>query len=184
MGRLRISLPNPGRYDILSPMNPTAVTHCEAAPFGRMALLASADGLLGLRFASQGELPPQTVEAPGQDISAAGARQLLEYLRGSRQVFDLPVDWASLPPAQAKVLRLVWQIPYGEVRTYGQLAEALGTPGAARAVGNANARNPLPIIIPCHRVMGADGHFRGYGGPGGIPTKAWLLKMEGALLVP
>lgn len=165
-------------------METRAVVHCEAAPFGRMAVLASAAGLTGLLFASQGQLPPETAGAPGQVHAAAGARQLLEYLAGTRTAFDLPIDWASMPAAQARVLRLVWQIPYGEVRTYGQLAAALGMPGGSRAVGNANARNPLPLIIPCHRVMGADGSFRGYGGPGGIATKAWLLQKEGALLVP
>jgi methylated-DNA-[protein]-cysteine S-methyltransferase len=108
----------------------------------------------------------------------------VEYLHGDRQAFDLPIDWSSLPASQAEVLRLVDQIPFGQVRTYGQIAVALGKPGASRAVGNANAHNPLPLIIPCHRVMGADGNFRGYGGPGGIPTKAWLLQKEGALLVP
>ena len=178
--RLRENVP----CDILSPMNPPAVTHCQAEPFGRMAVLASQAGLTALLFASQTELPAETTDAPGQVIAVEGARQLVEYLRGQRQAFDLPIDWQSMPAAQAEVLRLVDQIPYGQVRTYGQIALALGKPGASRAVGNANARNPLPLIIPCHRVMGADGSFRGYGGPGGIPTKAWLLKMEGALLVP
>ena len=169
---------------ILSRMTTPAVAYCEAAPFGRMALLASADGLTALLFASQVELPPETVAEPGQALAAEGARQLLEYLDGGRQAFDLPIDWSAMPPAQAVVLKLVNQIPYGQVRTYGEIALALGKPGASRAVGNANARNPLPLIIPCHRVMGADGGLRGYGGPGGIPTKAWLLQFEGALLVP
>ena len=165
-------------------MNPPAVTYCEAEPFGRMAVLASEAGLTALLFASQTELPSETADTPGQSIAAEGARQLVEYLHGERQTFDLPIDWQSMSPAQAEVLRLVNQIPYGQVRTYGQVAVTLGKPGASRAVGNANARNPLPLIIPCHRVMGADGSFRGYGGPGGIPTKAWLLQKEGALLVP
>ena len=165
-------------------MNPPAVTHCDAAPFGRMAVLASEAGLTALLFASQTELPAETTDAPGQATAAEGARQLFEYLCGERQAFDLPIDWQSMPASQAEVLRLVNQIPYGQVRTYGQIAVTLGKPGASRAVGNANARNPLPLIIPCHRVMGADGSFRGYGGPGGIPTKAWLLQKEGALLVP
>jgi len=165
-------------------MNPPAVTHCDAAPFGRMAVLSSEAGLTALLFALQMELPAETTDATGQAIAAEGARQLVEYLHGDRQAFDLPIDWQSMPASQAEVLQLVNQIPYGQVRTYGQIAIALGKPGASRAVGNANARNPLPLIIPCHRVMGADGSFRGYGGPGGIPTKAWLLQFEGALLVP
>ena len=165
-------------------MTTPAVAYCEAAPFGRMALLATDAGLTALLFASQVELPPETRAAPGQALAAEGARQLLEYLAGERTTFDLSIDWNTMPPAQAAVLKLVNQIPYGQVRTYGEIAVALGKPGASRAVGNANARNPLPLIIPCHRVMGADGGLRGYGGPGGIPTKAWLLQFEGALLVP
>lgn len=149
-----------------------------------MAVLASNAGLTALLFASQAELPAETTDASGQAIATEGARQLCAYLGGSLQTFNLPIDWQSMPAAQARVLRLVDQIPYGQVRTYGQLAVALGMPGGSRAVGNANARNPLPLIIPCHRVMGADGSFRGYGGPGGVPTKAWLLQKEGALLVP
>ena len=81
------------------------------------------------------------------------------------------------------MLRLVKAIPYGETRTYQQIAEQMGNPGAARAVGQANATNPMPILIPCHRVVGADGSLRGHGGAGGVETKAWLLKLEGSRLL-
>ena len=104
--------------------------------------------------------------------------QLTEYLSGKRRAFDLPVDWSVVTPFQRQVLKLVCAIPYGETTTYGEIASRLGNPQAARAVGRANATNPIPLIIPCHRVIGSDGKLHGYGAPGGIDTKAWLLQLE------
>ena len=113
----------------------------------------------------------------GDEISHAPApRQIQEYLAGERTTFDLDIDWALITPFQCQVLTLQIAIPYGETRTYGQLAADLGKPRAARAVGRAGATNPIPLIIPCHRVIGADGTLRGYGAPGGIQTKAWRLE--------
>jgi methylated-DNA-[protein]-cysteine S-methyltransferase len=106
------------------------------------------------------------------------SRQIQEYLSGVRTMFDLEIDWALITPFQRRVLTLQLAIPYGETRTYGQLAALLGKPRAARAVGRAGATNPIPLIIPCHRVIGSDGSLRGYGAPGGIQTKAWLLALE------
>jgi methylated-DNA-[protein]-cysteine S-methyltransferase len=79
---------------------------------------------------------------------------------------------------QAAVLKIVCAIPYGETRSYGQVALEIGRPGAGRAVGRANATNPIPLLIPCHRVIAADGSLRGYGGGEGLKTKAWLLALE------
>jgi methylated-DNA-[protein]-cysteine S-methyltransferase len=102
-------------------------------------------------------------------------RQLGEYFAGRRQQFDLPLRLAGTP-----FQRLVWQelarIPFGTTITYAQLAQRIGKPGAARAVGHANARNPISIIVPCHRVIGADGELVGYGG--GLANKRWLLDFE------
>lgn len=109
--------------------------------------------------------------------------QLSQYLSKEKRSLDVTVDWSVLTPFQADVLRLVKAIPYGETRTYQQIAEQIGNPGAARAVGQANATNPMPLIIPCHRVVGTDGSLRGYGGAGGVETKAWLLKLEGSRLL-
>lgn len=103
------------------------------------------------------------------------AAQLQEYLEGSRQVFDLPLCPAGTP-FQQKVWTALRHIPYGETRTYGEIAKAIGQPGAARAVGMANNRNPLLILIPCHRVVGADGSLTGYAA--GLPQKEKLLKLE------
>ncbi|MCI0580006.1 MAG: methylated-DNA--[protein]-cysteine S-methyltransferase [Chloroflexi bacterium] len=114
------------------------------------------------------------------EATAGVVQQLDDYLHGRRRDFDLSIDWSDLNAFQEAALRATLAIPYGEVRTYGQIAQQLGhSLGAARAVGRAMATNPMPIIIPCHRVLGADGSLHGYGAPGGITTKAWLLRLEG-----
>ena len=104
--------------------------------------------------------------------------QIGAYLKGERQNFNLSLDWSGMTDFQRKVLGTVWDIPYGETRSYGQIAAQIGVPGAARAVGRANATNPIPLVIPCHRVIGSDGSLRGYGGGDGIKTKSWLLSFE------
>lgn len=105
----------------------------------------------------------------------AAARQVAEYLVGRRRRFDLP-----LRPLGSEFQRRVWralaEIPYGETWSYGQLARRLGDPAAARAVGQANNHNPLPLVLPCHRVIGGDGQLVGFGG--GLPAKRWLLALE------
>ena len=108
--------------------------------------------------------------------------QLKEYLDGNRSVFDLPIDWSGMTGFQFNVLKETFNIPFGQVLTYGEIARRIGNPNAARAVGRVEATNPLPILIPCHRVIGTDGKLHGYGGRGGIQTKAWLLHHEGVLL--
>jgi methylated-DNA-[protein]-cysteine S-methyltransferase len=105
-------------------------------------------------------------------------QQISEYLLGERETFDLLIDWSGLTPFQEKALRATFDIPYGEVKTYGEIASQLGNPRAARAVGRAEATNPMPLVIPCHRVIGADGGLHGYGAGQGLETKAWLLKLE------
>ncbi len=110
-------------------------------------------------------------------------QQLNEYLRGKRTEFTFSIDWLSLRPFQREALKLVYAIPYGETRTYGEIAHEMKRPRAARAVGRANATNPMPLVIPCHRVIGMDGKLHGYGGGEGVKTKEWLLRMEGAVVV-
>jgi methylated-DNA-[protein]-cysteine S-methyltransferase len=110
------------------------------------------------------------------------ARELGEYIKGKRREFTFPIDWNSLQPFQRSALQAVFAIPYGETRAYAEIAAQIGHPNAYRAVGRANATNPMPLVIPCHRVIGADGKLRGYGGGNGLPTKEWLLKMEGAVI--
>jgi methylated-DNA-[protein]-cysteine S-methyltransferase len=114
--------------------------------------------------------------------TAEAAAEIRQYLEGKRREFSIPIDWSLLRPFQCQVLQLTFAIPYGETRTYGDIAAQMGKPRAARAVGRAQATNPMPLVIPCHRVVGRDGKLHGYGGGNGLPTKEWLLKMEGALI--
>jgi len=108
-------------------------------------------------------------------------RELDEYFEGRRTEFDLPLDVSRVPEFQRVVLHELALVPYGEVTTYGALAARVGKPRAARAVGGAMNRNPIPIVLPCHRVIGASGSLTGYGG--GLDRKRALLKLEGGLLV-
>jgi methylated-DNA-[protein]-cysteine S-methyltransferase len=107
-------------------------------------------------------------------------RELDEYFEGTRKEFDLPVDLAALPSFQQLVLAELQLVPYGATATYGGLAERVGRPRAARAVGGALNKNPVPIVVPCHRIVGASGSLVGYAG--GLERKEKLLALEGALL--
>ena len=118
----------------------------------------------------------ETTYAP--QLLEAAIIQISEYLEGKRRDFDLPIDWSMMTPFHEQVLRATASIPYGCVSTYSEIAQKVGKPGAARAVGSAEATKPVPLVIPCHRVIGSDGKLSGYGGRGGITTKAWLLKLE------
>ena len=127
-------------------------------------------------------MAPNSTEPPGPVVVAALA-QLAAYLRGELRDFDLPLDWSPMTLFQRAALARVCAVPYGRTSTYGTIAAELGQPGAVRAVGRANATNPIPIIIPCHRILGADGKLHGYGARGGLETKAWLLRLEGSWLL-
>ena len=105
--------------------------------------------------------------------------KLQDYFDGQRVLFDEPLDQSGATAFQRRVWSAVRDIPYGETRSYGQIARQAGSPGAARAVGRAMAANPVPIVAPCHRVIGSDGNLRGFGG--GLDLKRRLLEMEGAL---
>ena len=146
------------------------------SPIGPL-LLAGQDGDLAvIRFPSNGEREPPKAgwtpqDAPFDDVK----RQLDGYFAGRRRRFDLPLAPTGTA-FQRQVLKALQAIPYGETRSYKQVAEAIGKPRAVRAVGAANGRNPLPIIIPCHRVIGSDGSLTGFGG--GLDAKRQLLALE------
>jgi methylated-DNA-[protein]-cysteine S-methyltransferase len=149
-------------------------------PTGEMTLVANDHALLGLVW-DEGELARLGLAAadPGANpVLEAGERQLAEYFAGERARFDLPLE-----PAGSAFQRSVWaclgDIPFGSTWSYRELALRVGNPGAARAVGSANGRNPLCILIPCHRVVRASGDFGGYAG--GTERKAFLLELEGAV---
>ncbi len=114
------------------------------------------------------------------DQAAEALKQVQEYLDGKRTTFDLPLDMSTMSEFQRRVLNIALRIPRGKYLTYGDVAKAIGKPQASRAVGQALGHNPMPIVIPCHRVLGSDGTLHGYSGGGGIQTKAWLLRLEGA----
>ena len=107
--------------------------------------------------------------------------QLSRYLAGELRQFTLPICWGVMTGFQQKALSHVYAIPYGQLRTYNDIAHALGNPKTIRAVGRANATNPIPIVVPCHRVIGSDGKLRGFAG--GLETKAHLLRLEGSWLL-
>lgn len=143
------------------------------SPAGRLALLGEGACVTGLALPNA---PVPRIAEHETPVLAEARRQVLEYLAGARRSFDLPLD-----PRGTSFQRRVWAaltaIPWGETRTYAQIAAAVGSPRAVRAVGQANHRNPIPILIPCHRVVGADGSLTGYAG--GIDKKLWLLDHEG-----
>ena len=108
--------------------------------------------------------------------------QILQYLSGNRRSFKLDIDLRDSTQFQRKVLEAAVAVPPGFVATYGEIAARIGKPKSSRAVGQALARNPIPIVVPCHRVVAADGSLTGYSGAGGIETKASLLRLEGATI--
>jgi methylated-DNA-[protein]-cysteine S-methyltransferase len=146
------------------------------SPLGALLLVGEAGLLQRVELAPRepGALPPGWVADP--DAFADARRQLDEYFAGRRRAFTLPLAAAGTPFQQA-VWRAVAGIPYGATRTYGQVAAAIDRPRAVRAVGAANGANPLPIVVPCHRVIGQDGTLTGYGG--GLARKDALLRLEG-----
>ncbi len=158
------------------------------SPLGDFRLVASDLGLVAVEWAdNQPELDAylkkiKRTPEPNQRKTAPYAKELKEYLAGKRTAFTIPIDWIFFTPFQREALQAVYRIPYGETRTYIDIAREIDRPRAYRAVGAANAMNPMPIIIPCHRVLGTDGKLHGYGGRGGLRTKEWLLKMEGAVI--
>lgn len=150
-----------------------------ASPIGTLTVLATQRGVCEVLL--PGETAPANCEtSPASGHAAIACAQLGEYFAHRRIRFELPLDW-RLTPFQHRVLEVVAAIPFGVTRSYGEVAVAIGQPGAARAVGGANHANPLPIIVPCHRVIGAGGGLVGYGG--GLELKSWLLEFEGAAAV-
>ena len=151
------------------------------SPIGFITIESSIIGIARVDISDTGH--EIIAETPNGDLLLQARQQILQYLAGTRTEFELPLDWTAMTGFQADVLRLTLGIPYGEVRTYGDLATQLGKPAASRAVGGALARNPLPLLIPCHRVVASTGALRGYSATGGIATKARLLQMEGQCIV-
>jgi methylated-DNA-[protein]-cysteine S-methyltransferase len=147
-----------------------------STPIGKLLLAADAKGLREVWFETgkhKKEPDPQWQRNAAK--VAFAAKQLNEYFAGERQHFDLPLHPIGTP-FQVSVWNALAKIPYGATISYGEMARRIGQPQAVRAVGAANGRNPIPIVLPCHRVIGADGSLTGFGG--GLPTKRFLLALE------
>jgi methylated-DNA-[protein]-cysteine S-methyltransferase len=157
------------------------------SPFGRLLLVATRRGLVRVAFPEEEpegvlerisrRLSPRIVEsrAPLDPVR----RELEEYFAGRRRAFDVDLDWSLIGPFGMRVLRVTSEIPYGGVLSYAEVAAEAGSPRGSRAAGNALGSNPIPIVIPCHRVLRSGGALGGYGG--GLDRKRWLLTLEGGL---
>jgi methylated-DNA-[protein]-cysteine S-methyltransferase len=146
---------------------------CRRTPVGLIGIRAHGEELTDILFMH--DEPSTALSAPGSSLLDAAFRQLFAWFEGRLREFTLPMADAESVFAR-RVRKAMLEIPYGETVTYGEMAAAIGKPGAARAVGTACARNPLPLIVPCHRVVAADGKIGGY--LGGTETKRWLLDFE------
>jgi methylated-DNA-[protein]-cysteine S-methyltransferase len=141
------------------------------SPLGPLALVSDGEFLIGLDIGTR-------VPQPSSDaVIELATRQLDEYFAGKRTTFDLPLK-AQGTAFQQSIWSALQDIPYGHTTSYGELGSAVGKPGSARAVGGAVGANPLPIVIPCHRVLASDRRITGYSGGEGIPTKEKLLGLE------
>ncbi len=150
------------------------------SPVGPLAIVVTERGLARLEF-DRGQIPAhdQNTWIESEERTRACREQLAEYFAGARRAFDLPLDLQGTEFEQ-RCWKALLQIPYGETRTYGDIARAVGSPRGFRAVGLANHNNPVAIVVPCHRVVGSNGGLTGYGG--GLDVKQKLLRLEGALL--
>jgi methylated-DNA-[protein]-cysteine S-methyltransferase len=161
------------------PMSPTNLyTTTIECPLGILTITASDEGVRAVTWPGDDAdrvRIEEPVTADSNGIAAHAARQLEEYFGGARRAFDVPLD-----PVGTEFQQAAWQalraIPYGETVSYGEQANMLGDRNKARAVGAANGKNPIPIVVPCHRVVGSNGHLTGFAG--GLDTKAWLLDHE------
>ena len=147
------------------------------SPVGILQLIASETHIREIRFSRAGQARPASAEMQASSPLIEELEQQLDaYFEGHLQIFDLPLDPLGTD-FQKTVWRALQRIPYGETRSYGQIAALIERPAASRAVGAANGQNPIPIVIPCHRVIGSDGSLTGFGG--GLEIKQMLLELEG-----
>jgi methylated-DNA-[protein]-cysteine S-methyltransferase len=157
------------------------------SPIGELIVFVTPRGLLRIKYADEpiegvladvaARVSPRILRAPARTDEAR--HELEAYFGLRRRTFNLPIDWSLVHGFAGRILRKTARIPFGDVRSYGQLAAQAGSPRAARAVGNALGSNPIPIVVPCHRVLHADGGLGGYSG--GLDRKRYLLALEGSL---
>ena len=159
-------------------MNPVENQHMAAyysTPLGKVRFSYQIEGITSLKRLSDAEWEAEKALHKPSDLSDWAYNELIEYFEGKRKVFTFPIKPIGTP-FQCQVWEALRRIPYGETRNYKQIAEKVGNPKASRAVGMANNKNPLWIVVPCHRVVGANGSLVGYAG--GLDMKAWLLTLE------
>ncbi len=149
-----------------------------SSPIGRIEIVGNGEAIVSLSIERDGALPDDALPERSDPILDRAVAQLEQYFAGSRRDFDLPIALAGTA-FQLAVWEQLVALDWGEVVSYGDLGQATGRATAGRAVGGAVGANPIPIIVPCHRVLGSDGRITGYSGGEGIPTKAWLLSHEG-----
>jgi methylated-DNA-[protein]-cysteine S-methyltransferase len=149
-----------------------------SSPIGRIEIAGNGHAIVSLSIERDGTLPHDDLPETSDPILDRAVAQLEEYFAGHRHDFDLPLSLAGTA-FQLAVWEQLVDLEWGEVVSYGELGMATGRPTAGRAVGGAVGANPIPIIVPCHRVLGSDGRITGYSGGDGIPTKSWLLEHEG-----
>ena len=154
-----------------------AISRMES-PIGRLEIIARGDAIVGLSIERDGALPHDSSPMTNSAVTKRAVTQLSEYFAGKRREFSVPVALAGTP-FQTSVWNALTEIPFGDVRSYGDIGMTTGRSTAGRAVGGAVGANPVPIIVPCHRVLASDGRITGYSGGNGIPTKVWLLDHEG-----
>lgn len=147
------------------------------SPIGRIELLADDDAVTSLAIERDAALPHDGDPEHRNAVLETAVAQLVEYFAGARTDFDVPVRLHGTAFQQAVWARLQ-QLQWGDATSYGALAEAVGKPGSARAIGGAVGANPVPILVGCHRVLASDGRITGYSGGEGVPTKLWLLGHE------
>ncbi len=152
------------------------------SPQGRIRIVADEAAIIAVAFHPERSAKLKQLGLSGEEhsnpLSQVAAKQMGEYFAGDRSEFDLPVKFVDMTPFAQAVLTCLSSVPYGEIISYGTLAALCGRPNAARAVGRIMAANPVPIIVPCHRVVGSSGKMTGYSGGDGIKTKEWLLAFE------
>lgn len=158
-------------------LEPVALRRLDS-PIGRIEVVGDGAAIISLAIERHGMLPHDGLEELPDPVTDLAIAQLQEYFAGARHDFDVPVALAGTA-FQLAVWEQLVQLEWGEVISYGELGHATGRTTAGRAVGGAVGANPVPIIVPCHRVLGSNGRITGYSGGEGIPTKSWLLDHEG-----
>ncbi len=179
---MRVSTPTPSTthgttHSIIHSTTSSTIRRIHS-PIGRIELRSDGAAITALTIESNGRLPADDVPENSDAVLDLAAAQLAEYFRGERTTFEV-----SVSPSGSAFQQAVWRellaLPYGTVTSYGELGRATGRAAAGRAVGGAVGANPIPIIIPCHRVLASDLRITGYSGGEGVPTKEWLLALEG-----